>query len=282
MSNQPEQAIKKPNDLTVKQGYGATLSKARKQRSLSVQDVAEELNILKRHVEAIEEENYAALPQFAFARGFVGNYAKLLGLDSDEFMRQFENNYPSHLKQDKVESIRAPMQPMGTLRRGQTPMKINIGLVLGVFAVVVFGLLILKMINSATNTQNEHLNAETVLNNQSPLSASEQAQGASIGSAGLAIGNLPANTTTMGVINTNSSQVVLDFWVKVNTAIEITDSVGNKLMSGTQNRGGHQITGTPPLTINITNPAQVDLNINKEPINLADHTAGDKAVLTVQ
>lgn len=271
-----------------KQGYGEMLTRARKQKVMSLDDAASELNILKRHVEAIEAEDYDALPQYAFARGFVGNYARLLGLDSDELVRQFEAGYPSTLRADKVEHIKAPVQPMGTLSRGKTQMKVNFGLILGVLAVIIFGVLILKMINSAKTTQTQTQNTQTVLTNEATLSASEQAQGAAVGNAGSAIGTgsalntSSANSEPTAIVNSGTTSAVLDFWVKSTTEIKVTDSSGNELMSGSQSRGSYQVTGTTPLTIVIAKPEQVDLNINKEPIRLAEHTTGDTATLTVR
>lgn len=287
MTNETQQGVltKQPIATGAKQGYGELLMKTRKQKVMSLEDVASELNILKRHVEAIETEDYALLPQYAFARGFVRNYARLLGLDSDELVRQFEIAYPSELKQDKVETIKAPMEPMGTLNRGHTRMRINVGLVLGVLAVVIFGVLILKMINSAKTTQNQTLTHQTVLNtSQDSLSATEQAQGAAIGT-GSALGASTAVDETNSethIIETGASSVVLDFWLNSSTQIDITDSTGQTLMTGEKSRGGHQLTGTPPITLTIQNPKSVDLNINKKPIKLAEYTVGDTATLTVR
>lgn len=284
MSNETQQtdALTKTPATTTVQGFGAALMQARKKRVMSIEDAAAELNILKRHVEALENENYAALPQYAFARGFVGNYAKLLGLDSDEIMRQFEAGYPSDLRADSPQNIKAPVQPMGTLHRGRGQMKVNFGLIAGILAVLVFGALILKMISSAKDSQSEEATTQTIIDNNNPLSASEQAQGAAIGNAGSALNVATEPQPATNALPAVSGETLLDFWVKQSTTIEVTNGSGNKVMTGTKNRGGYQVKALPPITIEITNPDLVDLNINQQPTKLAEHTVGDKAVLRLQ
>lgn len=56
--------------------FGAVLQQARKNKQISLDEVAAELFILKRHLQALENENFSEMPQAAFARGFAINYAK--------------------------------------------------------------------------------------------------------------------------------------------------------------------------------------------------------------
>ncbi|HUO43415.1 MAG TPA: helix-turn-helix domain-containing protein [Burkholderiales bacterium] len=62
-------------------GIGAQLAAARAARSLSVADVAHQLKFSSSQVEALEAERYAQLPDAVFTRGFIRNYARLVGLD---------------------------------------------------------------------------------------------------------------------------------------------------------------------------------------------------------
>lgn len=62
-------------------GVGETLKTAREEKALSVRDAAARLRLMARQIEAMEAEDFASLGQPVFARGFVRNYAKLLGLD---------------------------------------------------------------------------------------------------------------------------------------------------------------------------------------------------------
>lgn len=65
---------------------GAVLRGARAAAGLSVDDVAHQLKLAPRQVQAIEAGDYAQLPGRTFVRGFLRNYARLLGLDADALL----------------------------------------------------------------------------------------------------------------------------------------------------------------------------------------------------
>lgn len=254
-SNSPSQSV----------GFGEELKTARKKRGLSIEAVAEELNILKRHAEAIEAEDFEALPQRAFARGFVANYAKIVGLDAEAMLQRFDASYPSHLKQENADTIKTPLNPMGTLKRGnQTPIRLNFALIAGIIAALVLAVAVLKMVNSAT-TKTEAMPSQDGQVADS-LSVTEQAQGAAIGSSGsaLAVGTSDSAGSALAV----GGSGVLDFWVKEVTVITVTDGTGKVLMTGEQKRGGYQLSGQAPFKVEIANPSNVDLNYNKNPVAL--------------
>lgn len=60
---------------------GAQLADRRQQHGWSVDDVANQLKLAPRQIEAIEADNYAALPTIVMTRGYIRSYAKMLGLD---------------------------------------------------------------------------------------------------------------------------------------------------------------------------------------------------------
>ncbi|WP_194270546.1 helix-turn-helix domain-containing protein [Glaciimonas soli] len=60
---------------------GAQLANARKQHGWAVEDVASQLKLAPRQIDAIEQDNYNALPTMVMTRGYIRSYAKLLGLD---------------------------------------------------------------------------------------------------------------------------------------------------------------------------------------------------------
>lgn len=69
---------------------GATLAAAREASGLSVVQVAEQMRISPRQVEAIEADRYGELPGAVFVRGFVRNYARLLKLDPVPLLHALE------------------------------------------------------------------------------------------------------------------------------------------------------------------------------------------------
>ena len=69
---------------------GATLAAAREANGLSIIEVAEQMRISPRQVEAIEADRYGDLPGAVFVRGFVRNYARLLRLDPVPLLHALE------------------------------------------------------------------------------------------------------------------------------------------------------------------------------------------------
>src|SRR5881227_3144053 len=65
---------------------GQMLAAERERQGLSRADVAQRLHMSAYQVEAIETGDYKRLPQGTFLRGFVRNYAKVLGLAPDSVL----------------------------------------------------------------------------------------------------------------------------------------------------------------------------------------------------
>jgi cytoskeleton protein RodZ len=63
---------------------GETLRRERERRNMQLDQVSRELKISPRFLEAIEEENFDRLPAGVFAKSFVRQYARMLGLDEEE------------------------------------------------------------------------------------------------------------------------------------------------------------------------------------------------------
>lgn len=66
---------------------GAQLSARREALNWSIEQVANQLNLAPRQIQAIESDNYAALPGMASARGFIRSYAKLLKIDATPLLQ---------------------------------------------------------------------------------------------------------------------------------------------------------------------------------------------------
>ena len=60
---------------------GAVLAASREAMGLTVEQVADQLKLAPRQVAAIEQADYAALPNMAVTRGFIRAYAKVVRLD---------------------------------------------------------------------------------------------------------------------------------------------------------------------------------------------------------
>jgi cytoskeleton protein RodZ len=66
--------------------FGARLKAAREKQNMAVADVAAKLKLTPRQIEALEEEDLSHLPSEIFVRGFVRNYARLVGIEPDSLI----------------------------------------------------------------------------------------------------------------------------------------------------------------------------------------------------
>lgn len=69
---------------------GETLRAERKKRNLELDQISRELKISSRFLDAIETEQFGKLPGGVFAKSFVRQYARLLGLDEEELAAQMQ------------------------------------------------------------------------------------------------------------------------------------------------------------------------------------------------
>lgn len=70
---------------------GESLRRERLRRNLDLEQISRELKISRRMLEAIEEEHFDRLPGAIFAKNFVRQYARILGLDEDELASEVQN-----------------------------------------------------------------------------------------------------------------------------------------------------------------------------------------------
>ncbi|MGF1472379.1 MAG: helix-turn-helix domain-containing protein [Rubrobacteraceae bacterium] len=73
---------------------GPTLEKARQDFGLSHEDVEEATKIRVRYLEAMERDDFEALPGAVYAQGFLRTYANYLNLDGEELSRQLGTSRP--------------------------------------------------------------------------------------------------------------------------------------------------------------------------------------------
>ena len=69
---------------------GETLRQERLRRQIALEEIARELKISSRFLEAIEKEEFDRLPGGVFARSFARQYAGLLDLHDEELNAQIQ------------------------------------------------------------------------------------------------------------------------------------------------------------------------------------------------
>jgi transcriptional regulator with XRE-family HTH domain len=69
---------------------GKTLSQARIDRGLTLEDCERDTRISKRYLDALEREDWNIFPAPVYSRAFLRTYAQYLGLNPNELMRMFQ------------------------------------------------------------------------------------------------------------------------------------------------------------------------------------------------
>jgi len=86
--------------------WGEKLRTAREEQGLSIEAVEKQTEIRSIYLEALENEDYSLLPPRVYAQGFVKNYARFLGLNSEKLVEEFgEMAYPQDNTNTEVEVV---------------------------------------------------------------------------------------------------------------------------------------------------------------------------------
>lgn len=252
--------------------FGSTLQQARQHKQLSLDEAAAELFILKRYLQALEDEQFSELPQEAFARGFAINYAKYLGLDSAEIASSFDAAYPDELKAKSVINTDMPLQPMGTLQRdGRSRIRFNPLLILGVIALIVLAIFLFRMVSNASKD-----NTQESVSTVDEISTIEQDQGAAINSD-INTDGIGASGSALNLGDASESTAFLNVTLTDDAVVSITDASGNNLISGAQTAGDYDLSGTPPFDVQIDNIDNVSLMLNQEAVDLDTYATDNVA-----
>lgn len=86
---------------------GDILRAAREQQGLTLDQVEAALRIRRSYLEALEADNFEALTAPVYARGFLSNYARYLGLDPEEMLRLYTGK-PSEPQLTPITSFSPP------------------------------------------------------------------------------------------------------------------------------------------------------------------------------
>ncbi len=78
-----------------KETIGSVLADARSQAGFSQVEIARQMNLTVRTIQALEEEDFANLPGPTYVRGYLHTYSKLVGLDAGQLIRIYNEQNPA-------------------------------------------------------------------------------------------------------------------------------------------------------------------------------------------
>ena len=102
-----------PQSLSPNETAGQILSSARIGWDLTVEEVAESLNLGVDTIKALEKDDYAGLPGYTFVKGYIRSYANILRLNPEEVIATVD------LKPEKLTEI--PAVPGSIKLKGRRP-----------------------------------------------------------------------------------------------------------------------------------------------------------------
>ena len=116
---------------------GMMLRSAREAQGLTLSDIAQRTRIPLRHLEAVEDSKFQALPSTTYAMGFGRAYARAVGVDETEVARalraELAANYQRPEPLQDLEAIDARRGPSGGLVAAAAAIAIVVLLIVGVF-----------------------------------------------------------------------------------------------------------------------------------------------------
>jgi hypothetical protein len=105
-------------ELLASQSVGATLRAAREAKGATLAQAELATRIRGRYLQALEADNWPALPESLYTKGFLRNYARYLGLDAQRLLSLYEQQQATPPSKPDVRPALRPMSGPGSLWAG--------------------------------------------------------------------------------------------------------------------------------------------------------------------
>lgn len=119
-----------PGAETEAVSFGSWLRRQRELREISLREIADVTKISIRYLEALEQDRFDVLPAPVFAKGFLREYARYVGLDADEVVNLYLT------AQEALEPEEEPTKKKRTRRGGSLERTSGLLLTLAVIALL--------------------------------------------------------------------------------------------------------------------------------------------------
>lgn len=99
--------------------FGTWLRRQRELREIDLREIAEKTKISLRYLKAMEQDRFEVLPAPVFARGFLREYAKYVGLNADEVVNYYLSTHAGDgIDELAHEEVVEPSSSRGPVTRG--------------------------------------------------------------------------------------------------------------------------------------------------------------------
>ncbi len=134
---------------------GQVLREARGRRNVSLEEVEDQTHIRKKYLTALEADDYAALPEPVYTRGFLEIYADFLGLDP---------TFASKLYQPPIRAPLQKLRPVSAFSEGPSiPLRAVVVFILACLGIVAVSYLYMQYLEFASNTNEVVVTRPTVV-----------------------------------------------------------------------------------------------------------------------
>ena len=296
-SNSGVEAVTEVDSAEKTQSIGQVLKAARLAQGMSAQDIARQLRLSEKQIEAIEQDDHSKFPNQIFLRGFIRNYAKLVREDTKKFSQLLGETFPpTSTTQAITFSVDGtPFIPDHKKSKGN--------LIILLIVVLVSSLLVYEVYRSGGDDPktNENIEngtiAETIIqleteieqvpeDNQNQLSSVIKPNGSDFNvlieeveadqQSGDSLDKEQKVETALEVedkLIESEGGGTLSFMFTGESWVEVKDAEGKKIFSQTSPGNTEEIVnGSPPFSLTIGNAASVRLLYNDEPIDLIPYT----------
>lgn len=134
MTDRPEKPAK---DI---EGPGVHLRRARQARGMSLRDIAQELHLDEWMLQALEEDDFAALGAPVFTKGHMRKYGIMLGLDADDLMIAYYRKRGRDDSPPPITKMMAPESP-GRELNWLSVSKVLLFLIIGIVIFLIWSIL---------------------------------------------------------------------------------------------------------------------------------------------
>ena len=296
---------------------GTTLREARVRLGLSVDEVSNRVKFAPRQIEALEDDDFANLPETAFLRGFVRSYARLLQLDPAPLLAALPHASEQSMPLEAKALTEVPYPDIYTERKQNIiwlAAALAVAIMLGLSAWLLGDKSKEQKTHEATVSGAQNATVETLaLPDTLPVSAVPDAEPVTVtpsidrpGAEKPAVEmkktveikvapqvvSTPAQSTTAplasqvvkpATVSNTSEQAVIRMTFDADSWVEITDKNGQLLLSQINRAGTEQgVNGSPPFSLVIGHAKTVHLYYKGQAVDLALHTQVEVARLKLE
>ena len=292
---------------------GAQLRQLREARGETASDVAHSLKLTSRQIEAMEAGRLDLLPGAAFARGFLRNYARYLGVDAAVVLAAFESDVAPRAVELAPVSNAVGVMPSGS---GGRSVQLPVGLIAGVLVLAVLvGWYFDWFRMPEENAEVAESVAESATQVTPPLTSAAAAPQGQVSESALAASGVvpslpvappaapaaeaapasapvvPPSATLAPVPAAPAAAATpapegvahLVFRFEGESWIEVRDAGGSIVYSGVNSAGSSRtVQGKPPFAVVVGNAKQVSLDYRGKPYDLTPHVRVSVARFTLE